>query len=69
MTTQDDMNRFFGKLAVNIKPVEGVTVMLRGVLIIVGGHLPAMRVTIRMEETVISGREQPTIRKITSTFW
>lgn len=30
MTTQDDMNRFFGKLAVNIKPVEGVTVMLRG---------------------------------------
>lgn len=30
MTTQDDMNRFFGKLAVNIKPVKGVTVMLRG---------------------------------------
>lgn len=30
MTTQDDMNRFFGKLAVNIKPIKEVTIMLRG---------------------------------------
>lgn len=30
MTTQDDMNRFFGKLAINIKPIKNVTVMLRG---------------------------------------
>lgn len=30
MTTQDDMNRFFGKLAVNIKPIKEVIIMLRG---------------------------------------
>lgn len=30
MTTHDDMNRFFGKLAVNIKPIKEITIMLRG---------------------------------------